>query len=303
MQQARAALAKDDYAAAAAILARCAGALGDSPELKQAAAEVASKRAAAAKATLGKMIRDGRMLLMARQYSAAQQLLEPAAAVAAEAPEELRAQYEALRRDAAAGAARQERAAAPSDTQVAGSAAQTAVAGAAATTVLSRPQPAAQPPAAAARQPTIATSPLAAPAAAPRPAPVPVAKPPAAPAARSRVGVLAGVAAAVVVLAVAVGYFASRHKAEAPASNTYIAVNAVPWATVKAVTSLDGKTVVAVNQPTPWRIAVPAGEYKVTLAGPDGREQSAQVKTAVGAPASCVLVFEEIDVDKILSSH
>lgn len=305
VEEARAALAKNEFAAAVAVIGACRQSVGDAPELAKALSEIEGKRAATAKTAVERAMRDGRMLLLARQYNAAQQVLEPAKPHLAFLPPELRAQLDDLAKQIADGAARQ----ASEVAKVSRSVTQTGAPGQTqvpesygATVVFPPPAPAPAPPAPArpAATPAVAPARPPAPAAAPARAREPVAV--TAPAGKRTGLIVAGVAAAVLVLA-AVGYFAMRGKGGPPAADSYVAVNAIPWGTVKSMNSVDGKTSIPVNQVTPVRVAVPAGEYKVIVTGPDGTERSEEIRASREAPSACTVVFEAIDVDKIINSH
>ncbi|HYX70941.1 MAG TPA: hypothetical protein VE825_17530, partial [Terriglobales bacterium] len=76
----------------------------------------------------------------------------------------------------------------------------------------------------------------------------------------------------------------------------------IPWGTVKSITSVDGKVSLSPNEQTPARIAVPPGDYKVVVDGPDGQEQSVDVKATDDIPGSITPVFQQIDVDQIINA-
>ncbi len=316
LDDARAALARNDFSSALEVVSSCRNVVGDAPELAKALADIETRRAAAAKATVERAMRDGRMLLLARQYRGAQQVMEPASPQAAFVAAELRKQFEELLKQISEGAARQAselskagasvtQTGVPVDTQVSESYKATVIGP---PPVISAPPPPAPAPAPAVVTTPAAAAPKPAPAPAPVPAPVKVQerkpKPVIAPAPEpKKTGlIIAAVAVAVLVL-VAVGYFAMRTKTAAPTADSYVAINAIPWGTVKSLNSADGKTSIAVNQETPVRVVVPAGDYKVIVAGPDGSERSQQVKTIRDAPASCTVVFEAIDVEQIVNAH
>ncbi len=111
------------------------------------------------------------------------------------------------------------------------------------------------------------------------------------------------IAVAVVVLAV-VGYVVYSKITGTPPATAYIEINAVPWGTVKTVTSSDGKVKLDVNKETPLRVPVPPGTYKVVIDGPSGQEQTVEVKVTNDNPGEVAPpAFEEIDVDQILNSN
>jgi serine/threonine-protein kinase len=308
--EARAALAKNEFAAAVDTIGACRQSTGDAPELAKCLAEVEGKRAATAKAAVERAMRDGRMLLLARQYNAAQQALDPAKPHIAFLPPELRSQFADLAKQIAEGAARQasEVAKVSSSATQTGGAGQTQVPESYGATVVgippapalappATPKPAAMPALAAAKPAVSAAAPAAAPARA-REAVAPVAAP-----AGKKTGLIVAVVAVAVLVLAAVGYFATRGKSGPPPADSYVAVNAIPWGTVKSMNSVDGKTSIPINQETPVRVAVPAGEYKVILTGPDGAERSETIRTSREVPAACTIVFEAIDVEKIINSH
>ena len=69
------------------------------------------------------------------------------------------------------------------------------------------------------------------------------------------------------------------------------------------MTAADGKVVAAVDQVTPVRIALPAGDYKVTVAGPDGAQRIEDVRASRESPSAVTVIFEAIDVEKIVNTH
>ncbi len=304
LEDVRAAQAKNDSNAALDIIAACRKAVGEAPELTKVLAEIEAKRAATAKIAVERAMRDGRMLLVARQYNAARQLLEGVQAKAALLPAEVRSKFDELLIQINEGAEKQ----AAELSKASASVTQTGVpgqlgaptAGATIAEPVRKPAPPAAPPAApvAAPRPAAVTATAAAPARVAEPRPAPAAAP-----AASKTGlIIAAVAAAVLILA-AVGYFVMRGKTGAPVADAYVAINAIPWGTVKSLDSADGKTSIPVNQMTPVRITVPAGEYKIVIAGPDGKERSEPIKASRDVPAACTIVFEAIDVEQIVNSH
>jgi hypothetical protein len=83
-----------------------------------------------------------------------------------------------------------------------------------------------------------------------------------------------------------------------PAATTYIEINAIPYATVKSITSADGKVKLTPDDITPARIAVPPGDYDVVLTGRDGTEKTEKVNATNESPGTVKSVFEPIDVEK-----
>jgi serine/threonine-protein kinase len=331
LEKAREAMRKGDIAGALNMVYACQKTYGDTPEVKAAIAEIESKRSTMAKSAVEGAISDARRLLLGRQYQQALQRLETAAPFVVEVDEKLQKQYESLKNDATAGASRQQKETQLDHTIVAGSMEQsqnqTIVAGSSydegqrqseptrfgvAPTV---PQPAPPPPQRPNRisSPGLSTGAAPAPATTPTPAPttpqpqpqrprtsVAVAPPPP----QKKSPVLFIVIAVVVVLLAAGGYFA--RDMFAPKATTYIEINVTPWGKVKSITTTDGKRSIQIpaEGETPLRIAVPPGDYKVTIAGPDGTENSELVKASDEAPGACCnMVFQQIDVEKVVNAQ
>jgi serine/threonine-protein kinase len=300
IEKARAAAQKNDFAAALNIVEACRKTYGETPELKQELEAIQNKRTATAKSLVERAIRDARTLLLARQYAAALKNLEQVADLAAATPAELKAQFDAVKKDASAGASRATKEAEMDKTIVAGSmeaAAQqhTIIAGSAeydsgAGIVAPPAAPGvARPPA----RPAVAPPPAVH--APPRPAP-----PPPKPAFPVKLVVI-GVVALLAIVGGIVVYMSTTTPAPATA---YVEINAIPWGTVKSITSADGDEVqLGAETQTPLRIALAPGEYKIVVAGPKGEEKTETVKVSNESPGSFVPVFEAIDVDKILTTH
>ena len=71
---------------------------------------------------------------------------------------------------------------------------------------------------------------------------------------------------------------------------------------VKSVAATNGSLTRVVDQPTPVRIALPPGDYDVTVFGPNGEEQRQTVKVTNDAPAQYQPVFGNVDIDSIMNS-
>ncbi len=99
-------------------------------------------------------------------------------------------------------------------------------------------------------------------------------------------------AMALIVL-LAAGYFAFQRSAGSGVSAHHIEIHALPWGTVKSVTSADGKINIAVNQQPPIRVNVPPGRYTVLITGPEGEEKSEEVTVYENQPGRCNAVFEK----------
>ncbi|MGH9510005.1 MAG: hypothetical protein ACRD2M_08720, partial [Terriglobales bacterium] len=300
IEKARAAVQKNDFAAALNIVEACRKTYGETPELKLELEGIQNKRTATAKSLVERAIRDARTLLLARQYAAALKNLDQVADLAGAAPAELKTQFDSVKKDAAAGASRATKEAEMDKTIVAGSMEaqqqHTIIAGSA--DYDAAPAPAAAAPAV----PRVAKPParpgVAAPPAVhapPRPAP-----PPPKPAFPMKFVVI-GVVALVVIVG---GFLAYRSMSTAAPASAYVEINAIPWGTVKSIASTDGDEVqIGTETQTPLRIALAPGDYKIVVAGPKGEEKTETIKVSDEAPGSYVPVFEAIDVEKIVTTH
>lgn len=113
--------------------------------------------------------------------------------------------------------------------------------------------------------------------------------------------VVIGVVAVVVIVG---GFLAYRSMSTPAPATAWVEVNAIPWGTVKSITSTDGDEIqIGSDTQTPLRIALPPGEYKIVVAGPKGEEKTETVKVSNESPGSYVPVFEAIDVEKIVITH
>ncbi|MGH9669554.1 MAG: hypothetical protein ACRD3A_05510, partial [Terriglobales bacterium] len=299
IEKARAAVQKNDFLAALNIVEACRKTYGETPELKQELEAIQNKRTATAKNLVERAIRDARTLLLARQYAAALKNLEQVADLAGSAPAELKAQFDSVKKDASSGASRATKEAEMDKTIVAGSmeAAQqhTIIAGSA--DYDAAPAPAAVPAAPGVARPPArpGVAPPPAVQAPPRPAP-----PPPKPAFPMKFVVI-GVVALVVIVG---GILAYRSISTPAPATAYVEINAIPWGTVKSITSTDGDEVqIGTDTQTPLRIALAPGEYKVVVAGPKGEEKTETIKVSNESPGSYVPVFEAIDVEKIVTTH
>jgi serine/threonine-protein kinase len=283
LDKARQSLEKNDFAGALKIMEACKKTYGETPEVRSAYTNFETKKTTMAKSAVDKALRDARAYLLARQYVAALSSLEAVTPLVSSAPPELQKQYETAKKDASAGANRQQKEMDLSKTIVAGSQ------DIGATMVAGSIDPMAS-----------SSSVRAAAAAAPAPVkhapaphrPVAVAPPP------PKKSPVVPILIAVVVVILIGGYFGYRKMTAVPASTTYIEINAVPYATVKSITSADGKVKLAPDDITPARIAVPPGDYDVVLTGRDGTEKTEKVSATNESPGTVKSVFEPIDVEK-----
>jgi serine/threonine-protein kinase len=124
---------------------------------------------------------------------------------------------------------------------------------------------------------------------------------------QSKAGLRYGIIGGIMVVLAMLGVFLLHHRSApqpALAPDAYVEVIAQPWATVKSLTSTgaNGK-VIPVNEQTPVRVKVPAGEYTITLVGPNSQEHTGQVSVGSGKPAQYSYVFEAVDAAKIVSAY
>lgn len=124
------------------------------------------------------------------------------------------------------------------------------------------------------------------------------------------------IAAAALVLLVAIAAVAGlRHRkntvaAAAPAPRSVAAVSAEgyldivlePWGKVKSLARSDG-SVVTIDEFTPKLVHVPAGEYILTIAGPDGSEHTDKISVTANQRSRYQYTFEVVDAPKIVSSY
>jgi len=281
LDKARQSLEKNDFAGALKIMEACKKTYGETPEVRSAYTNFETKKTTMAKSAVDKALRDARAYLLARQYVAALSSLEAVMPLVSSAPPELQKQYETAKKDASAGANRQQKEMDLSKTIVAGShdIGATMVAGSVDMASSSSVRAAAAAPAPVKHAP------------APH-RPVAVAPPP------PKKSPVVSILIAVVVVAIIGGYFGYKKMTAVPASTTYIEINAVPYATVKSITSADGKVKLAPDDITPARIAVPPGDYDVVLTGRDGTEKTEKVSATNESPGTVKSVFEPIDVEK-----
>jgi len=278
VQQAKASMEKGDFATAINIVEACKKSYGETPDIKAALADIESKKVSMARQVVEKAVRDARTLLLSRQYPAALRSLHGAAPLVPSAPPELQQQFNTLKADAEKGASRLQKEQDLKGTIVAGSLdmGKTMVAGSAEAAA-----------AAPARGP-----------AAPHRAPVAVPAPKKAP-----VGIILGIVL-VVLLLVSGGVYMFRDRIWPATRDAYVEVNAVPWGTVTSARQLNGsfhEDYKKDNQ-TPMRLALPQGEYEITVTGPSGQEKTERVKISPTSTGAITPVFEQLDVEKIVNA-
>lgn len=87
--------------------------------------------------------------------------------------------------------------------------------------------------------------------------------------------------------------------------DTVLAINATPWATIKRISTLDGRMVVNIQEPTtPMQVKVDEGTYRITAIGPDGKtERNAVVEVTEGQTSFVSFEFKRVDARAIVDAY
>jgi hypothetical protein len=93
------------------------------------------------------------------------------------------------------------------------------------------------------------------------------------------------------------GYFGFTVLTAPPAIDTYVEINATPWAKVTNIVSKDGKRTYPVNQETPVRVQLPSGDFTVNATGPDGKQVTQPIQVSKGSPGSMTLAVAPVSED------
>jgi hypothetical protein len=230
--------------------------------------DVEVQRTQQAKDAVEKAIKDAKALLLARQGSAASLKLQTVILLVPAAPPPVQKAFEAMQREIKAGTSQQHINADMNKTIVQGSAGASTGSGAAAA-------------AAPAMQRTM-VQPMVAPA---KPFP------------------MKQVVGAVLAVALVVGGFFGYKVITAPLPlDSFVEINATPWAKVTNIVSKDGKHTYPVNQETPIRVLLPSGDYTVNATDPDGKPMSQAIQVNKSAPGSVSLVVEAVSANEIVQS-
>lgn len=121
------------------------------------------------------------------------------------------------------------------------------------------------------------------------------------------------VSALVMIIALGVWLKMGRPKAVVPpitpqvssasvAVPSYAEINAEPWGTVKQVSALNGESVLEVNDTTPLRVPLPAGQYLVRVEGPNHQTETITVEVPAQGGKSYFVLFQKPDIQKIVTS-
>ena len=125
--------------------------------------------------------------------------------------------------------------------------------------------------------------------------------------ARQRRPVVVGAAVTVLVLGIGVAILVSvRRPPEVSPSGTVL-IDAVPWGTVMAVRSIDGREhTLPSDSLTPVLINLPPGSYDITVAGPGPGSESRQVRVDVaadGVASAPVVRFPTVTVEDYFKQY
>jgi hypothetical protein len=71
---------------------------------------------------------------------------------------------------------------------------------------------------------------------------------------------------------------------------------------ITTIVSKDGKRTIQVNQETPLRVPLPAGEYTVNATDPDGKPMSQSIQITKSTPGQVNLVVEAVSANEIVQS-
>ena len=85
------------------------------------------------------------------------------------------------------------------------------------------------------------------------------------------------------------------------AEPSYAVINAEPWGTVTEVDTLKGDRVKTVNDQTPLRLELPAGQYRVKVEGPKGEKRVVDIEVPSQGGQSYLLVFHKPDVGGLIT--
>jgi serine/threonine protein kinase len=82
---------------------------------------------------------------------------------------------------------------------------------------------------------------------------------------------------------------------------TYAEINAEPWGTIKKISPANGEAQSAVGSVTPIRVKLPAGQYSLTLEGPNHEQKQVDITVPSQGGTTCVVPFLKPDLKRLLS--
>jgi serine/threonine protein kinase len=82
---------------------------------------------------------------------------------------------------------------------------------------------------------------------------------------------------------------------------SYAEINAEPWGTITAVDPASGDAQKAVGSQTPLRVKLPAGQYNITIEGPNHEQKQVEITVPPQGGTSCFVFFRKPNLNQILS--
>jgi hypothetical protein len=115
-----------------------------------------------------------------------------------------------------------------------------------------------------------------------------------------------GIAAAILAVVVSLVILWLRPKPSAGRSSaraTYAEINAEPWGTIKDIVPANGEARSAIGSTTPLRITLPAGQYTLTLEGPNHETKQVTLTVPTQGGAASLVLFRKPDIKKLVSEE
>jgi serine/threonine protein kinase len=82
---------------------------------------------------------------------------------------------------------------------------------------------------------------------------------------------------------------------------TFAEINAEPWGTIKEITPANGEAQSAIGSVTPLRVKLPAGQYSLTLEGPNHEKKQVDITVPNQGGTACLVLFRKPDLKRLLS--
>src|SRR4051794_8293397 len=100
------------------------------------------------------------------------------------------------------------------------------------------------------------------------------------------------------------GYFGYAKFTAPPVLDTYVEINATPWATVTSIVSKDGKHSYPVNSETPVRVNLPSGDFVINGTDASGQPVKQNLTVSKTSPGIGVTLGQggAINADDIVKS-
>lgn len=87
----------------------------------------------------------------------------------------------------------------------------------------------------------------------------------------------------------------------ATASSSYAEINAEPWGTIKEISPASGEAQSVIGSATPLRVKLPAGQYSLTLEGPNHEQKHVDITVPQQGGTACMVLFRKPDMQRLLS--